>query len=239
MKKINESLPAIKPNALKIIQKILKNNNNKITIADLGSGSQSNIISGLNNTRILNYFALDKDKKKLDLFKKTSPVNSSIKLKTVYGDVQKTPFKANSFDIIIFLETIEHLKNPEKALREVVRIAKPKSTIIISTPNVKRPDILLKRILFFLINKQKSYPKDYYYSPEHIREWKKEEFEKLLIKNGLTPKNWVIIPYPLELSGIKSIITLMVYPVLNFFIFVFQLKSMSSTLFAVCKVRKL
>ena len=52
MKKINESLPAIKPNALKIIQKILKNNNNKITIADLGSGSQSNIISGLNKAII-------------------------------------------------------------------------------------------------------------------------------------------------------------------------------------------
>lgn len=238
MKKNNESLPAIKPNALKIIQEILKDNNSKTMIADLGSGSQPDIISGLNNKHALSYFALDKDKKKLDLFKKNSLIDSSIKLRTVCGDVQKTLFKANSFDIVIFLETIEHLNNPEKALREIVRIAKPKSTIIISTPNIRRLDILLKRVLFFLINKNISYPKDYYYSPEHIREWEKEEFEKLLIKNGLTPKNWIIIPYPLELSGIKSIITLIVYPVLNFFIFVFQLKSMSSTLFAICKVKK-
>lgn len=45
-------------------------------------------------------------------------------------------FKDESFDSAVMLEVIEHLKNPEKAIKEIHRVLKKNGQIIISTPNV-------------------------------------------------------------------------------------------------------
>lgn len=53
-------------------------------------------------------------------------------LKFEVADAQKLPFKNKSFDLILCLETIEHLVLPRKALREIKRRLKPNGTVIIS-----------------------------------------------------------------------------------------------------------
>jgi len=50
-------------------------------------------------------------------------------------DVIKQPFPENSFDCILFFETIEHVENPAQFLREFHRILRPKGCLILSTPN--------------------------------------------------------------------------------------------------------
>ena len=70
MKIPKESLPTIKPKTITIIQKILKKYKRKAEIIDLGSGSQPDILLKLGKDFSFNYLALDKDKKKLALFKK-------------------------------------------------------------------------------------------------------------------------------------------------------------------------
>lgn len=50
------------------------------------------------------------------------------------GDVNKTPFKGGTFDIVVASEVIEHTLNPRKAVSELVRIAKPGGTVIITVP---------------------------------------------------------------------------------------------------------
>lgn len=47
-------------------------------------------------------------------------------------DAHKLPFPANTFDLIISYEMIEHVLDPKKVLKEMYRVAKKDSTIIIS-----------------------------------------------------------------------------------------------------------
>lgn len=47
------------------------------------------------------------------------------------------PFSNESFDLIVFVETIEHLPHsPVFPLREMLRVAKPGAAIIVTTPNL-------------------------------------------------------------------------------------------------------
>lgn len=48
---------------------------------------------------------------------------------------EELPFEDNSFDVVISLETIEHLDHPEKFIQEIKRVVKPDGTILISCPN--------------------------------------------------------------------------------------------------------
>lgn len=42
----------------------------------------------------------------------------------IIGDIHDLPFKNNSFDYIICRHVLEHLKNPEKAIKEMMRVGK-------------------------------------------------------------------------------------------------------------------
>lgn len=52
-------------------------------------------------------------------------------------NVETLPFADNYFDIVICLETIEHLENPYHCLREIRRALKPQGTLLVSIPNPK------------------------------------------------------------------------------------------------------
>lgn len=45
------------------------------------------------------------------------------------------PFVSESFDLIFFLDVIEHLRRPYEALQEIYRILSPNGTLILTTPN--------------------------------------------------------------------------------------------------------
>jgi SAM-dependent methyltransferase len=51
----------------------------------------------------------------------------------VVADVENSPFKSDSFDIVFSADVVEHLPNPFKGINEMARISKDK--IIIATPN--------------------------------------------------------------------------------------------------------
>lgn len=52
-------------------------------------------------------------------------------------DAHELPFKADSFDAVISIETIEHLGKPADFLKECHRILKRDGVLILSTPNKK------------------------------------------------------------------------------------------------------
>ena len=58
-------------------------------------------------------------------------------IKVFKADIEKEnlPFTDNYFDVVLFLETIEHLANPLKILAEIKRVVRPGGEVIISTPN--------------------------------------------------------------------------------------------------------
>lgn len=56
-------------------------------------------------------------------------------LKYIQNDVQKLPFEDHVFDLVVSLETLEHVDDAEMFLREIKRVLKPGGTIILSCPN--------------------------------------------------------------------------------------------------------
>jgi methionine biosynthesis protein MetW len=51
-------------------------------------------------------------------------------------DAAHLPFADGSFDAVVLLEVIEHVFEPEPAVREIRRVLKPGGAFLVSTPNV-------------------------------------------------------------------------------------------------------
>lgn len=52
----------------------------------------------------------------------------------VHGDAQCLPFRDSSFDSVLALDVLEHLRNPGEAMREIQRVLRPGGTLIVQTP---------------------------------------------------------------------------------------------------------
>lgn len=53
----------------------------------------------------------------------------------VVADIQRLPFRPGVFDVVISLETIEHVPNPRLAVAELSRGLKRGGTLLLTTPN--------------------------------------------------------------------------------------------------------
>lgn len=105
------------------------------------------------------------------------------------GDIYKLPFKDNSFDLVLSTEVLEHLKEPEKALKEIIRVSR--KYILLSVPN--EPFFMLSN---FLRGKNITrWGNDI----EHINYWTSQGFEKFVKKENVriikvkTPFPWTMV----------------------------------------------
>ena len=78
-------------------------------------------------------------------------------------DIQKLPYKDNSFDIIVHSDTLEHIKNTARALNECYRVLKPNGALFYTIPIIngrmtRRRDNLCKS---FHGNQDESQGEDY------------------------------------------------------------------------------
>lgn len=76
------------------------------------------------------YFPLDIPHKNLLEIKR----RANFFIKPAAGDAFHLPFRAESFDVIIISEILEHLDNVAAALQEAGRVLKPSGCLLISTP---------------------------------------------------------------------------------------------------------
>ena len=53
----------------------------------------------------------------------------------VYGNCEYLPFRNNSFDVILIIEVIEHVRNDIQAVAELSRVLKPNGKLLLKTPN--------------------------------------------------------------------------------------------------------
>ena len=84
-------------------------------------------------------------------------------LSFTHGSVEKIPFEANTFDIVVSFETLEHTTEHISMLKEIKRVLKPEGLLLISTPD------------------KKSYSDiPGYKNPFHKKELYQAEFDKLL-----------------------------------------------------------
>jgi ubiquinone/menaquinone biosynthesis C-methylase UbiE len=64
------------------------------------------------------------------------------------GDLNsELPFSNRSFDFVTCLEGLEHIENPQQAMREFARVLRPGGTLIVSVPNILNIEERLKWLI--------------------------------------------------------------------------------------------
>ena len=104
----------------------------------------------------------------------------SNKLRFKVGRAEKLPLSANSVDLVVSFETLEHLKNHNAMLREIKRVLRPGGRLLISSPN-RKPYRKTSGNL----------------NPFHLHELSQQEFHALLSQYF----NHVIMGYQRSVSG--------------------------------------
>lgn len=104
------------------------------------------------------------------------------------GTIYKLPYKANSFDVVLCTEVLEHLEEPEKALLELKRVAK--KYLVLSVPN--EPLFTIQRIL-----RGKNVLRLGAH-PEHLQHWSSGAFKQFVAKHvkilsDKTPLPWTLV----------------------------------------------
>ncbi len=135
------------------IKKFIKNK----LVLEIGSGNGYGAYKLSKHAKKI--LALDKDK--LSIQKSNEKLRSK-NLIFINSDIESFNSK-EKFDVIIVLQTIEHIRDPKKLLKKIKSFLKDNGLVIISTPN---------RIT-----------QSFNENPYHYREYSPSEFKNLLLSN--------------------------------------------------------
>ena len=91
------------------------------------------------------------------------------------GDIYKLPYKSNSFDLVLCTEVLEHLEEPKKAYKELLRVSR--KYVLISVPN--EPFFTIQRI------GRLQNVRHLGAHPEHIQHWTFTSFTKFVKVRGV------------------------------------------------------
>jgi len=69
------------------------------------------------------------------------------------------------FDMVVCVETLEHVENPRKVVRSIRSLLRPGDKLLVSTPNITHPHSRLK---MFLLGSPYIFGPEHYYQPGHI-----------------------------------------------------------------------
>ena len=78
---------------------------------------------------------------------------------------KRLPFKSRTFDVVVSVETLEHLENPFNLVREAARILRPSGYFICTSPNITN---IYSRIQFLLLGLPYMFRQIYFEKSGHI-----------------------------------------------------------------------
>jgi ubiquinone/menaquinone biosynthesis C-methylase UbiE len=67
-------------------------------------------------------------------------------MSVVTGRGEQLPFAGDSFDMVVCVWVLEHLRDPETVLREVSRVLRPGGHFVFLTPNLRNPLLAFNRL---------------------------------------------------------------------------------------------
>lgn len=153
-------------------------------ILDAGCG-EGILLEKLRKRKIGKHFeGIDNSRAALKIAKKLHP-NLILK----HGGIERLPYKENSFDLVLCIEVLEHLRNPAKAFLELRRVTK--KYFVASVPNEP-----IFRIANFLRGR---YVREFGNTPGYINHWSKNGFinfvkeQKINIVSVKTPFPWTVV----------------------------------------------
>jgi SAM-dependent methyltransferase len=142
--------------------------------AGCGSGRHLRALAKLPGLKIVGIDRNPSDVKDAVAALKEMPDALSRDFDVTCGDITLLPFASESFDCVICSEVLEHIPEHEAALKELIRVLKPKGNLVVSVPRY------FSERVCWLISSQ--YSND---EGGHIRIYKKKQLQKMLVKHGM------------------------------------------------------
>ena len=120
-------------------------------------------------------------------------------LVAVVGDVERLPFRAAAFDAVVCDDTIEHLPDDRKGVRELGRVTRARGTIIVATPNRHSLEVLWRKALDRVRGRR--LPSSAYYAAQsHLREYTPRELRDVL-EGPLRVERFAVVGWHTGLKG--------------------------------------
>lgn len=164
------------------------------TILDVGCNNGSHTVALSSDSKSVHGF--DKNYALLLLAKDELSKSSKINIFLSCGDAETNwPYLDNQFDVVIFLDVLEHLNNRSLALDEIKRVLKPQGRLLLSVPN-RNTTWKNSRSCVGL------FP---YSDPDHKYEYTQDEIELILTSIGFHCMEIKPVVYDTWLSGLIDI----------------------------------
>jgi len=103
------------------------------SILDMGCGEGTRLAKIADKNGKI--YGIDISKKAIEIAKKKYP-----QFNFRVGNLEKLPFPDNTFDLVYSAFVFEHLRNPEKVIKEGVRVLKKGGSLLIAAPNFGAPN---------------------------------------------------------------------------------------------------
>ena len=172
-------LPAIR----KLVKSLGKSSAKKGTVLDLGcgNGSLSHELSKLG----FEVYGVDRSDSGIQIAQEAFP-----EVQFALGDVEENlspdPFQAESFDVVVSTEVVEHLYRPRRLIENAFRLLKPSGHFIVSTPYHG----WLKNVVLALSGKMDNHFTALW-DGGHIKFWSRDTLSGLLNEKGFTDIRFV------------------------------------------------
>lgn len=137
------------------------------------------------------YVGVDIYDKAIDFAKENYP---AINFKV--ADATRLPFKTKSFDLVTFYETIEHVENPKKVLKELRRILTDSGALILAMDSGS----WLFRLVWFIWENTRGKV----WKGAHLHPFTHLELERLIIKAGFRVKRKVLSFFGMEVTFVLT-----------------------------------
>ncbi len=141
---------------------------NKLNIFEVGCGEGHLAYELLKTKKNIIYKGVDLDLEIINLAKQNCK-NAEFEIASIY-ELEK--YYENKYDFVIVAEVLEHLTEPEKAIKQILKLKT--DNYIFSVPNEPTWRILNMMRL--------KYIKDFGNTPGHLQNWSKNNFHQLLTK---------------------------------------------------------
>lgn len=152
--------------ALKLLNNLVFKN-----CLDVGSASGYMISRVAKRYPDVRFYAIDAYAEAIEFAKKQYPHISFIK-----AEAEKLPFKNNQFDLILYYETIEHVRDPKKSMLEIKRVLKKSGKLILAMDS---GSFIFRVVWFFW---EKTYGR--IWQKAHLNPYHHSDLEDLVMKSG-------------------------------------------------------
>lgn len=146
-------------------------------LLDVGAGTGEFVAALHGLYPALEIYSVQKSKHAQDLIKEK--IGTDALIGTESADLENID---KQFDIVTILQTLEHLKKPQKTLKTLYELLKPGGILFISVPNLNSYQVLLRGI-----------DNNYCFSNEtHLQFYSKKSLGAMLLQAGFKRKKKVI-----------------------------------------------